>query len=117
MKMKLVIERSKWLRGEGWEKSSLLRSSDKKMCCLRFLGEACGVSRDLMWNKGSPRQLSEEAKVMYPAGLFQLRYDDGGLSPMGRLMNINDHPNLSEEIREKMITDKMSDLGIAVEFI
>lgn len=115
--MKLVIDRSRWLRGEGWEQSSLIRPSDEKMCCLGFLGEACGVSRDLMWDKASPRQLSIEAKAMYPARLFQLRYEDDGLSPMGRLMNINDNPNLSEEIREKMIIDKMSDLGVAVEFI
>lgn len=115
--MKLVIDRSKWLRGEGWEQSALLRRSDEKMCCLGFLGEACGVSRISMLGKGSPRRLDKEEKALYPTALIVDYNTENGLSPMGELMMINDDPNLSEETRESLIIDRMSTFDIEVEFI
>lgn len=33
---KLIIDRSRWLRGEGCDASYLLRPADNKMCCLGF---------------------------------------------------------------------------------
>ena len=36
LKEKLIIDRSKWLRGEGPSRSYLLRAEDGKMCCLGF---------------------------------------------------------------------------------
>lgn len=52
--MKLVIDRTKWLRGEGSMNSFLLRDGDEKQCCIGFLCEALGVPREkLKDEKGS----------------------------------------------------------------
>ncbi len=41
---KFIVQKSKWLRGEG--PSRLPRSCDNKMCCLGFVSLACGLERD-----------------------------------------------------------------------
>lgn len=41
---RLVITRSRWLRGEGPSKSCLRRGEDGKMCCLGFYCVALGKS-------------------------------------------------------------------------
>lgn len=46
--MKLTIKRKEWLRGEGTERSYLVRKSDNRKCCLGILGIACGLSPDML---------------------------------------------------------------------
>jgi hypothetical protein len=41
--MKLTIGRNIWLRGEGADKSSLLRKEDQKMCCVGIYLRNLGV--------------------------------------------------------------------------
>ena len=38
-----VIKRSEWLRGEGVERSYLLRGSDGKRCCVGIYARALGI--------------------------------------------------------------------------
>lgn len=52
--MNLVIDRKRWLRGEGSQNSKLLRPIDGKMCCLGFYGLACGLSAEHLRNVGLP---------------------------------------------------------------
>ena len=60
---KLVIDRTRWLRGEGPEESALLRPTDNKMCCLGFDALRRGLTSDEikgveapknypLWNRG-----------------------------------------------------------------
>jgi hypothetical protein len=44
MMKKLEISRKEWLRGGPSMKSFLYRPDDGKMCCLGFLGRACGLT-------------------------------------------------------------------------
>ena len=43
---KFVVDRSKWLRGEGFQDSFLLRPADDKQCCIGFLAGACGFTKE-----------------------------------------------------------------------
>ena len=52
--MKLIIDRAKWLRGEGADKSYLVRDSDQKMCCLGFYGCSLGIDPSAMNTERSP---------------------------------------------------------------
>jgi hypothetical protein len=65
--MDLVIKRSEWLRGEESSPkkggSALLRSRDRKKCCLGFLSLACGLTEQEIEGKG------------YPAGAFNDKYE------------------------------------------
>lgn len=40
-----VIDRSRWIRGEGGQESRLHRKNDGRMCCVGMYLEACGVPR------------------------------------------------------------------------
>jgi hypothetical protein len=54
VKQTLVIERERWLRGEGHGRSQLLRKRDGKMCCLGFFGLACGLDASQLEGNGDP---------------------------------------------------------------
>ena len=53
--MELVIERSKWLRGQ--KDSYLLHPDNGTMCCLGFLGCAVGLSKKVIKGQGVPSEV------------------------------------------------------------
>jgi len=57
--MKLEIDRTKWLRGEGSDASRLLRPSDGKMCCLGFACLAAGYAPVNIENKSTVKQVTD----------------------------------------------------------
>ena len=67
-KKSFTINRKKWLRGEGDDDSRLLRSTDNKMCCLGFLGKACGISSACLSGRGMPNTIRMPE---WPRSLFQ----------------------------------------------
>lgn len=100
--MKLVIDRSKWLRGEGSSKSSLLRTSDGKMCCLGFLGLACGIAPDRLKGNSNPHDVTGR----WPSWLLhhEVCYS---------LMNAND----VARVDEGRIAALFAANGVEVEFV
>jgi len=135
VKMKLIIDRVKWLRGEGDFESMLYRSTDGKMCCLGFLGEMCGVSKEEMTYKKRCRAISNSRKFNersrseldvknsenpWPGDLCFLEdgeYWDNGI--VKELYGVNDASiqYISDSEREDKLTELFGRLGIEVEFI
>lgn len=66
--MKIIVNRSKWLRGEGADASELYRSSDQKMCCLGFAGITCGYALDELEDNGTPAAVDNPGK--WPGNFF-----------------------------------------------
>jgi hypothetical protein len=117
--MKLVIDRSKWLRGEGANPSALLRSEDGKMCCLGFYGLACGAKPRDIRDVSAPADL---AGRVFPGWLTRVDSDDGcdsiANSPdAAMLMNINDEIHMSDNQRERELSEIFARHGIDVEFV
>jgi len=119
--MKLVIDRQKWLRGEGTEKSYLLRSEDGKMCCIGFYSLACGMNKndiieitaiDEAREKGRivPEQMEWLAKRTSPTSVIST-------TDANYLMAINDDPDYTDSYREQRITKEFATHGVEVEFI
>lgn len=108
--MKLMIDRAQWLRGD--KRSCLLRVEDRKMCCLGFLGLACGAVKDEITACPSPSSACKQA--LWPSGLL----DEEGNNTLtcGSLMNVNDDPTLSDTEREAKLTHLFQQLNIEVEF-
>lgn len=44
VRLRVVVKRKEWLRGEGAEASSLLRREDLKMCCMGFASLQSGCT-------------------------------------------------------------------------
>lgn len=117
--MKLVIDRNTWLRGEGTENSFLLREKDSKMCCLGFLGAACGVPSESMTNTEAPALLNQDHRDLFPDFLFHGGRDlnQDSSDECNSLVEINDDEELTPEEREAELTMLFAKHGIEVEFI
>ena len=89
--MKLVIDESKWLRGEGHEHSRLLREKDGKMCCLGFLALACGFSEKEIKGRGGPDNIYRSQYSFVSIHWNWLLGANHCSTDGGRAMDINDH--------------------------
>ncbi len=115
--MKFTIDRSKWIRGEGWHNTCLYRPKDDKLCCLGFFSLACGLTKEDIANKKAPRDI-EDKLHLYPDWALEVDlYDQGTF--LNYIIDVNDELSkyISEEDREKELTNLFSNLGIEVEFI
>lgn len=112
--MKLVIDRNKWLRGEGPSQSRLIRSNDNQMCCLGFLGKACGISEQELFDEYTPETAGDENK--WPNGIFnEDAVENSDIT--AELMEINDDENLTDENRESNLIERFATINIEVEFV
>lgn len=109
--MKLVITRSKWFRGEGGHRSKLIRGSDGKMCCLGFLGLACGVPKTYLLNKTSPTSISLIFRDKWPTKILE---DNKDSLITHELIIVNDR--LLDDGREEQLAAKFAEADIEVVF-
>lgn len=120
--LKVIIDRTKWLRGEGNDKSRLLRPSDGKMCCIGFACLAAGIPKSAIEDRaevgllfGNPSMpIPESLKLLYsrrPSGLGE----ESGVCH--NLYEVNDLKDYNDESREADIVNMGKDAGIAFSFI
>lgn len=126
---KLVIDRQRWLRGEGGGSSALLRPSDCKMCCLGFYCLLEGLDEEQIKNIGMPSELILEVVEDHPSlsPLVRVREEwdeDGALVPVkddtdvcNALATANDDEKLDAAEREAKIISLFAQIDIEVEFI
>ena len=107
--MKYTIDRTKWLRGEGDEKSLLLRMQDGKMCCLGQVSLQCGVSENEILGKSVLSHLQRIER--YPEWL-RTAFGD-----RGRAMNLNDSTATSDADKESALTALFAKHGDELEFV
>lgn len=114
--MKLKINKKKWLRGDdfspGGTGSKLYRSEDGKMCCLGFLGEACGVPKEVMRDVSYPSQLPKAYFSLFPKALRELLHES---DLCHKLITNNDRTR--HKNRPRAIKKLMKEAGIDVEFV
>ena len=109
----LVIDRKVWLRGEGGEKSLLLRPEDGKMCCLGIYLKQCGMPDSLLRGRANPTQLTTAPTWLRAAGQF------GGFTETAEcrfLILQNDDERISEPAREQRIAEGFAKAGVSVRF-
>ena len=113
--MDLVVKRSRWLRGE--EDSYLVRGSDKKMCCLGFLGRQCRVPQKEMLDKGLPDNVDRSYR--FPNTI--VKTDEYGSTDCTMLcddiVHTNDTSIISDKQRERKLTQLFKKADIAITFV
>src|SRR5262245_2728670 len=122
--MKLVIDRSNWLHGEGSENSFLLRGSDGKMCCLGFLACQLGAKektitnnsnssdmKDLIYYNSNPSDMP--SLIDWPEWMLTIDNADSKITTL--LMSVNDNENYSDGDREQRIDEIFDEQSIEVE--
>ena len=123
--MKLIIDRSKWLRGEGHEGSMLLRPSDSKMCCLGFFGIACGLKEGQIYEVEDPSSLAchsedtvwHDGEWLYGPTSTRLSADCDYLIDVNDNPELKDSASLTEQEREDKIATIFAKHGVEVEFV
>lgn len=123
--MKLVIDRNKWLRGEGGAVSALRRKSDSKMCCLGFFAKELGYEDDMINDRSSPEDFltARVTPNYWPKWAVNEEYEDGedpyrtDTCDLMDLMKINDDEHMSDEEREGEIKRLFAEHGVDVEFV
>lgn len=96
------ISRKVWLRGEGIEKSYLLRRTDSKMCCVGICLRALGLPDSALMDKKTAMAVGalHLDEVIWNTNLYQY----------------NDNPDTLPEDREARITNGFAKGGITVTF-
>jgi len=121
--MKFIIDRTKWLRGEGYKQSRLLRPSDGKQCCLGQIGRQCGLSVRSIKDQIGPSdavQKFHSTRMKWPEPLRPTPAI-GGIScdpDLSRtMMLVNDDTDISDSEREARLIDLAKVEHIELEFI
>jgi hypothetical protein len=101
----VVINRKKWFRGYGSEKSRLLqpRKEGGKMCCLGFDAIALGFTRQDILGEQSPADVAEGVP-----GLSSLGYNTLTCESM---MTVNDSQGMSDAEREATLIKLAKRIG------
>jgi hypothetical protein len=130
--MKLVIDRSKWLRGEGGKDTSLYRPKDGKMCCLGFYCRSLGFGAAEMADEADPYSLflrtiadvgNTDALTEWLVEVEHIEEDgaDEDLvcnSPhTDALIEVNDATEFTDGMREAFIKETFAKHGVEVEFV
>lgn len=117
----LTIDRTKWLRGEGGKSSALLRESDGRMCCLGFSCISYGVSENnILGVKTTRRAMHDFPEIMEKLPEW-MKYMPDPTEDVPTiillLMEVNDDISISDEKREKKLTEIFSRVGVKIQFI
>lgn len=114
--MKLEIDRSQWLRGEGAARSYLLRRADQKMCCLGFYLRSCGLGADLIEGECYPSDLGNALpeKALW---LGKTPPGTGAKTWSSFLASTNDDQFILASEREERIVQGFAEQGIEVSFV
>jgi len=119
--MRVTIPQAGWLRGEGTDKSFLLRTSDDKRCCIGFLCQALGVpdsslrgQRDIstMIKNSEPDQLPGLLSWLSPC-----LQDHSDRNEILAAYRMNDNPSIDDEERETTIQRLLQPLGFEFSFV
>lgn len=109
----VVVDRSRWYRGQSSKDSRLLRE-DGQMCCLGFACLALGASRDDIFNRSRPAQLTGSVARLFVSGHGGIWTD---ATDAADAMRTNDDKFLDEPERERRIIGMGRRLGLAFVFV
>jgi len=109
--MKLTIDRSRWLRGEGTDSSFLQRPTDQKQCCVGMYLASLGVEEEKL-----DGVLSAQGVKDLPEGAGWLLTSCLSSSAADELYSVNDDEDIRESERESRVAVLFKVAGIDVEF-
>lgn len=115
-KIKFTVRRKNWLRGNT-DTSTLLNDTGS-MCCLGFLGRACGIKQKDLLFRDTPASCADIAES-YPKSIVKKKKDKTWYVNSDicfQIMNINDKDKLSLSERESKLKTLFKKAGIEVTF-
>lgn len=109
----VIVDRTKWLRGEGSRASKLLREQDGKMCCMGFASLAAGYTEDQIKGNAEINHLQDDmGKLVIKPGFKKIFKNT---QTVGDLYNANDRDDY--DTREADIIRLGATVGLNFSFI
>lgn len=115
--MKFIIDRSKWLRGEGYELSSLLRISDGKMCCVGQMCLQLGQTPEQIAGTNGISEILIDKLTPDTLKVFAINDNISKQEWVSAAYLINDDRLITDSDREQRLIGLLMGQGHAVEFI
>jgi hypothetical protein len=129
-----TVNRKKWFRGEGPDKSCLLNSNTGMKCCLGFYALQSGLAKKDIEDMPTPVHVKMllDGEEVYTRGIQTISRPAKPIkwntklidrnrrfqSKTGSaLMDVNDNTAISDEVREKKITSLFKRIGVTVKFV
>lgn len=103
--MRFTVDESKWIHGEGSNRSCLLRESDGKMCCVGFFCLAGGASK----NSITSRRGIEDVVIGTPLPLFNPNL-------MRDIYQTNDQKGMRLDARKRRLGVLFTQMGHTILF-
>lgn len=105
----LTIYKSKWVRGNGHVGGEFfgnpeLLNRHNKMCCLGFLGKACGVTDDVMLYTVTPLDVPGD------------KYPDLTREEWNKFISVNDNSLITDKQRQDRLRRMFNKIGYKVSF-
>ncbi len=113
---RLVIKRS------GWGRNSLLNPIGQKMCCLGFLGRACGIDRHALSDVAMPSDLIGDFGDFYPEAFRPFVEEtlaivrDSSLALEASKINDAHETDIPIDMKEQTLIELFKLVGIRLEF-
>lgn len=104
------IPRSRWLRGAG---DPGYLASDGRFTCLGAILRAAGVPPSVLEMARGCRDIPRDYILRVPVRLIAMR---DGVAPAWVLQKANIEPGISDELRERTLTEIARSIGIQLEF-
>ena len=116
----VVVDRAKWLRGEGSNTSYLLRQADGKMCCLGFVCVTAGMTPEQISGLTAPSSLVSVRRPIPPAVKRLLDHNTFftvNSAITVSMMITNDAKDMSDAEREAQLQASGLEVGIQFTFV
>ena len=116
----VIVDRTKWYRGQGYDESKLLRS-EGQMCCVGFACLAAGLTPSQIENWATVQvahtikapRLAKMVCLLVPSG----KPSDVATGDAAQLYTTNDKPGIDNATRERDIRDYGLKVGLAFSFV
>ena len=122
-----TVIRNRWVRGAGGgdEAGDETHLANRHgLCCLGFLGLACGLSEKQMEEIGTPAAFINENPFIPYVWPEKLTRTLCAFPPLAenseictQIININDSTEISESARENSLIKEFASIGIKVNFV
>lgn len=113
-KLKVVVDRKKWLRGGGWYSGGALCTHNNRKCCLGFAtNQLCNVPYSILKDSdtGSPKEFFETSEENYNRINEKII-----ISIEDEAIDINDSEEIKGKEREKRLKKIFAKAGITLIF-
>lgn len=115
--MKYIIDRTRWLRGEGGMVSRLLRYKDGKMCCLGQIATQCGIPTHLIESACTPSESTQLRLSPWPAWMLDPELGRSETTDCRKAMDVNDDKETTDAVKEDALAAIFAKHGDELEFI